>query len=226
MNYYPFHIGDFRSGTAHLTNEQELAYRRAIDWYYDTEQPIPLETQWVARRLRVETEDLQVVLEDFFERTDEGWRNARCDKEITHYKAIAERNKTNGSKGGRPRKNPVGSQSVPSGIPLESQPRTKNQEPNTPKAPTGVDARFDKFWAAYPKKIGKDVARKRFEQRKPDDALLDQMLAAINIQKRTDQWVRDGGQYIPNPATWLSQGRWQDGHTTTPTTNGVGVHFV
>ena len=52
MNYYPHHIGDYRSDTTHLSNEEDLAYRRLLEMYYDTEQPIPLETQWVARRLR------------------------------------------------------------------------------------------------------------------------------------------------------------------------------
>ena len=53
MYYYPHHIGDYKSATAHLTNEEDLAYRRLLEMYYDTEAFIPLETQWVARRLRV-----------------------------------------------------------------------------------------------------------------------------------------------------------------------------
>ena len=56
MHHYPFHIGDYRSSTAHLTDAEDLAYRRLIDFYMDTEQEIPLETQWVARRIRVDTE--------------------------------------------------------------------------------------------------------------------------------------------------------------------------
>jgi hypothetical protein len=36
------------------------------------------------------------------------------------------------------------------------------------------------------------------------------MLSAIAKQKNTDQWKKDNGQYIPAPATWLNQGRWQD----------------
>jgi hypothetical protein len=42
------------------------------------------------------------------------------------------------------------------------------------------------------------------------------MLSAIDLQKRSDQWRREGGQYIPNPATWLSQGRWDDEATEVP----------
>lgn len=82
---------------------------------------------------------------------------------------------------------------------------------DTPKAPKGADVRFEAFWKAYPSKVGKDAARKAFDKRKADDPLLALMLAAIDAQKTTDKWRKDGGQYIPNPATWLNQGRWMDG---------------
>jgi hypothetical protein len=81
----------------------------------------------------------------------------------------------------------------------------------TPKPPSGADLRFEQFWKAYPKKVGKDAAQKAFEKRKPDAGLLDSMLTAISAQKNSAAWLKDGGQFIPNPATWLNQGRWQDG---------------
>lgn len=81
----------------------------------------------------------------------------------------------------------------------------------TPKAPKGADVRFEKFWQSFPSKVGKDAARKAFDKRKPDDALLAQMLSAIDAQRKSPKWLKDGGQFIPNPATWLTQGRWMDG---------------
>lgn len=71
-------------------------------------------------------------------------------------------------------------------------------------------SRFSEFWSAYPKKVGKDAAVKQFTSRKIDDALLAEILTALAIQKQSPGWQKDGGQFIPNPATWLSQGRWQD----------------
>ena len=71
-------------------------------------------------------------------------------------------------------------------------------------------SRFDAFWAAYPKKIGKDAAAKSFEKRSVDDALLATMLAKIEEWRTTEDWTKERGKYIPNPATWLNQGRWQD----------------
>jgi len=66
---------------------------------------------------------------------------------------------------------------------------------------------FDAFWSAYPKKVGKDAAKKSFARVKVELSVL---LMAIEKQKHSEQWTKDNGQYIPNPATWLNQGRWED----------------
>ena len=49
-----------------------------------------------------------------------------------------------------------------------------------------------------------------FEKIDPDAALLETMIAAIGKWKMTDQWNEAGGQFIPHPATWLNQRRWED----------------
>lgn len=140
MNYYPHHIGDYRSDTAHLSNEEDLAYRRLLEMYYDTEQPIPLETHWVARRLRVVPEVIQSVLNDFFFAEKDGFHHSRCDQELAEYHRLQEKNRANGKKGGRPKakkaneNNPLGYQSDTSGNPVvthcegNQEPITNNQE--------------------------------------------------------------------------------------------------
>lgn len=40
----------------------------------------------------------------------------------------------------------------------------------------------------------------------------EKILAAVQAAKRSDQWTKDGGQFIPHPATWINQGRWDDVH--------------
>lgn len=72
-----------------------------------------------------------------------------------------------------------------------------------PKAPHG----FDLFWQAYPKKVGKLDAMRAFAK---VSVSAETLIAAVERQKRSAQWNRDNGQYIPNPATWLNQGRWED----------------
>ena len=85
MHYYQFNIGDYASHTAHLSEMEDLAYRRLLDWYYLHESPISLDTQDVAIRIRMRThcDCIAFVLQEYFERTDEGWIHHRADREIS-----------------------------------------------------------------------------------------------------------------------------------------------
>ena len=86
--------------------------------------------------------------------------------------------------------------------------KEKEKENIPPISPQGGSA-FDRFWSEYPKKVGKIAARKAFE-RASKVAALETLLTAIRRQKCGSQWSRENGRYIPNPATWLNQGRWED----------------
>ena len=66
---------------------------------------------------------------------------------------------------------------------------------------------FELFWSVYPRKVGKEAARKAFAKVKEPVELL---INAVEKQKQTEQWTREGGRFIPYPATWLNQGRWND----------------
>ena len=93
----------------------------------------------------------------------------------------------------------------------ETNTETNTSPPQKPPVGGGTCAEgFARFWEVYPKKVGKIAAEKLWKRLSPDGDLVDRMLEAIELQRRSDQWKRDGGQYIPNPATWLSQGRWED----------------
>lgn len=84
----------------------------------------------------------------------------------------------------------------------------ENEVKGTKKRMTYDDPGFQVFWSAYPKKVGKPAAEKAFARLKTDQAMLDLMLEAIAIQKRSRQW--QDTQYIPHPTTWLNQRRWED----------------
>ena len=88
MHYYNFNIGDYISHTRHLTVIEDCAYRRLIDLYYLHEQPLNESSTVVARaiNMRDHKEEVQAVLEEFFELVDgKGWVNQRCDEEIEKY---------------------------------------------------------------------------------------------------------------------------------------------
>ena len=87
---------------------------------------------------------------------------------------------------------------------------TKDIPPISPKGKTDCSDLFNQFWTAYPKRVAKQSAVKAFEKLKPDEKLLEAMLKAIESQKESKQWEKDGGAFIPYPATWLNQRRWED----------------
>ena len=72
------------------------------------------------------------------------------------------------------------------------------------------DPAFILFWDAYPKKVSKPDAVRAWEKLKPDVDLVGSIMKGLQSWKESDQWNRDGGQYIPYPATWLNKRRWED----------------
>lgn len=93
MHYYQFEIKEWISNTAHLTLEEEAIYLRLINYYYDSEKPIPRDTASLFRKLRIVDQCgiAQTVLNEFFTHTETGeWIHKRCDQEITRYKAKIE----------------------------------------------------------------------------------------------------------------------------------------
>ena len=132
MHYYSFHVSDYIHDTAHLSNDEDLAFRRLLDLYYTQEKPIPNRTEEVARRIRMSKQigAVQTVLEEFFmfDREHNFWFHKRCDETIAAYQAKAERNREVGRLGGRPKANPQETQMVSKHNPNQ-EPITINQEP-------------------------------------------------------------------------------------------------
>lgn len=69
---------------------------------------------------------------------------------------------------------------------------------------------FVQFWTAYPKRVQRGRAEKIFAKLNPGAEELAQIVAAIAKQKTSDQWVKEGGAFIPHPSTWLNDKRWLD----------------
>lgn len=82
----------------------------------------------------------------------------------------------------------------------------KTEDDIPPKSPSAGDA-FERFWSVYPRKVGKQSAKRAFEKVKVP---IETLVTAVERQKCSDQWTRDNGQYIPHPTTWLNQDRWDD----------------
>lgn len=83
---------------------------------------------------------------------------------------------------------------------------------------------FNQFWSAYPRKQGKAKAAQAFAKLKPDESLLEEILAALDWQKQSASWTKENGQFIPLPATYLNGRRWEDEKPTT--TQPEKNHFL
>jgi len=98
MNFYPFHIGDFKSHTDHLSPIEDIAYRRLLDYYYLHEKPLPDDSEFLSKRIRLDDiQAIQYVLTEFFTLNDAHWHSSRADSEIAKYqeKSIKARESAN-----------------------------------------------------------------------------------------------------------------------------------
>ena len=86
----------------------------------------------------------------------------------------------------------------------------KKDESKDDKPKPLTEQRFDEFWALYPKKVGKKVAFTSWKKAKVNKELHEKIIKAVTMAKNTEQWQRENGRFIPNPSTWLNQGRWDD----------------
>ena len=205
MHYYNFNIGDYMKHTLHLTPEEDLAYRRLLDMYYDTEAPIPSNIPLVSRRLRMASEIVESVLNEFFDLTDEGYKNYRADGEIADYHKFLEKQKANGRLGGRPKKGkkPIGNPPITQAEPkitLTNKQQTTNNKQSI--APIG----FDLFWDAYDKKVGKPNSLKAWSK----IVFKDDLLQKIVEKARADRKAKPDNKFRKDPERWLKGQHWLD----------------
>ena len=204
MIWYKFHIGDYLTHTVHLSDAEDLAYRRLLDLYYMSEKMIPLDIRVVSRKIRLDEDITESVLEEFFERTDDGYFNNRCATEVAKYQAQVATNKQLGSMGGRPRKTDSKGNPIPKKIQI------KNKNTNT----------FERFWSTWPaskRKVGKSACEAKWIRHELDE-FADVIIASVNGLKASEQWTSG---YEPAPLTYINQRRWEDDAGLCPSTESV-----
>ena len=84
-----------------------------------------------------------------------------------------------------------------------------SKPPFNPPAGGSYTPDFEAFWKAYPKKVGKGAAFRAWQKSKSRPKL-DIILHHISTMVPSRQWTDENGKYIPNPATWINQCRWDD----------------
>jgi len=202
--WYKFHLGDYITHTTHLSDAEDLAYRRLLDLYYMSEKPIPLNTESVSRKIRIDLDITESVLGEFFEHTENGYFNHRCHVEIAKYQAQVANNRHLGKRGGRPKK----TESV-----IESEPKVNpkkiQNKINTITSVAPTTSRFDEFWSAWPsskRKVAKSACEAKWK-RQALDPLADKIIASVARLRTSEQWVSG---FEPAPLTFINQKRWED----------------
>ena len=97
---------------------------------------------------------------------------------------------------------------LPEGIPDRNTPYSPTEKGKPEQ--TAQDQVFESFWKAYPRKVNKARARKVWDKLAPDPALCGVMGEALRRFRASPEWQKEGGAYIPHPATWLRNRRWED----------------
>ena len=229
MNFYPFHIGDYISRTSHLSDLEDLAYRRMIDLYYQNEKGF-LNAEWVARRIRSTPEIVAGLLEEFFVYNNEFgfWSNTRADEELAKYHAMQE----GGRKGAALRWN-KGSDSPPK-QPLM---QTKNQEPLTKNhiktiTPKGVsDSIFKDYMEVRKAKKAKwtETALKGLlrEAKKADISLEDAIRTCVerNWVGFKAEWLENDKQSTTNDKQWMFSNAGIEGKAKELGLNSMGLTY-
>jgi len=207
MHYYQHNIADYRKDTSHLTLLEHGAYRQLLDQYYLNEEPLSSDETKLFRLLSAKTTEeknaIKSVLGDFFTQTETGFIHRRCEIEIQTFHSKSEVASKSAKVRWQCERNA-------NAMPTHSE-RNANHKPLTinhkPLTNISIYDDFERFWQAYPRRVGKQAALKAWDKTKPN---IEEVLIALEWQKETDQWYKNGGQFIPNPATWINQHRWKD----------------
>lgn len=87
---------------------------------------------------------------------------------------------------------------------------TNHKEEDKKKKETAPPVGFADFWQLYPKKKSPGDAEKAWKALTPDADLRDTIGKAVMRWRGSLDWLKDGGQFIPYPATWLRARGWED----------------
>jgi uncharacterized protein YdaU (DUF1376 family) len=217
--WYKFHLGDYITHTTHLSDAEDLAYRRLLDLYYMSEKPIPLNTESVSRKIRIDLDITESVLGEFFDKTENGYFNYRCDAEIARYNKQVENNRSLGKRGGRPKKTESKSNQNRKLTLTEEE-----KEINTISS-QATKSRFDDFWAVWPpskRKVAKSACEAKWK-RQALDPLADKIIASVTRLRASEQWLSG---FDPAPLTYLNQKRWEDDSETNSVNGSVFARRV
>ncbi len=215
MNFYKKHIGAYAKKTPHLTLMEHGAYNLLMDACYSTEEPLPADKQSLHKICRATTtaerKAVDSVADRFFPVNGDGFRhNPRCDEELATYHSQCITNRDTAIAREEARRKHKQSTKRATNDPTNRTPNSEfriQKELKSKSLSADAEGAFAKFWSAYPRHTDGQGALKSWKKLNPDGELLDIILAALGVQKQSEQWRRG---VIPHAATWLNRRRWED----------------
>lgn len=202
--WFPFYPGDFYQDTMCLTLEEQGAYIKLLSYAWNNDGLVPLDSKKRCQILGVHHHKAHLlwgVIEEYFEKLPEGYRNPRLYKELSKVLDISEK-----------RRKAVSSRystNAPTivGTNVDTTTTTVRKKKNIDRS-NGHDPGFDRFWNVYPRKVARPAARKAWSKL----TLADREQATQGVRSFT---FPEEEKFIPHPATWLNNQRWLDNNQKT-----------
>ncbi len=204
--WFAWYPADYRSKTSHLTFVEDSAYRKLLDAYYDRGRPIEFDRGGLFRITGAMSPEEQAavlkVAAEFFVLKNNKLNHQRVDEELEKQGRIREQLSEAGKRGaaiaGRGRPKQFDRPSV------RQYSQSQSQRSNT-LAPSGA---FLQFWSAYPRKKSKGQAEKAWKR--VANGNIEAIMAGLHQAIKSTDWTKEGGKFIPHPATWLNAKGWLD----------------
>ena len=197
MHFYSFNIGDYISHTKHLSDLEDLAYRRLLDLYYLHERTLNEDVATVARKINMKDNvpEVRVVLEEFFIlEVGKGWTNPRADEEIEKYQSKVQSAIRAGKASALARSNASSTKVQPNN---KQETLNKKQETNI-KRPNNVTKKTWEDFLIHRKNLKKPLTETAFKGIKKEvsktsisleDALV--MVQARGWQSFKSDWIKE-----------------------------------
>lgn len=200
-----FYTSDFLTGTMLMTDEQVGKYIRLLCLQH---QMGKLSEKHMLNICKSYDSD---IFEKFAKDDDGNYYNLRLNDEISKRNAYSESRRNNRKASNA---KPVRLKKHMSNICKSYDEHMENENINENEIiirdKQVITELFNQFYSKYPKKIAKQEAVKSFGKIELSKALFATIMASLEKWKAADDWTKDGGQFVPYPATWLNGKRWED----------------
>lgn len=217
--WMPLYIGDYLADTMGLNTEQHGAYMLLLMAYWKNGGALPNDDAKLATITRLSADAWSMhkhTLASYFDVESDPslWIHVRAEKEMDRAGNNQEKRTLRAKTAAEARwgKNATSNaQAMLKPCPSPSPSPSKEKQDQKPcSSPSAEHVEFDQFWKLYPRKVGKQTALKAWEKLKPDMILFAEIEKSLELAKRSPDWLKSAGQFIPHPSVWLNGRRWED----------------